>query len=75
MFWKFWRWGRKKTAANDTQETEAGQSAVPAPAAQVWPSASGVREILALHQLVGNQAVLAMLARRAVAPSARDHGS
>lgn len=76
MWWKFWKWGKKKTG-NDTapELVTAEESGGPDPMAPKWPGAAGVREVLALQQLVGNQAVLAMLAQRSLAAKGRDHGT
>ncbi len=58
MQWKFWRRGR-------SDKSETGSSAQPMP--QDWRTlpllpANTVKEVLGLQQLIGNQAVLRLLA-------------
>ena len=58
MQWRFWRRGRR-------DKSEMGDTALPIP--QDWRTlpplpASTVKELLALQQLIGNQAVLRHLA-------------
>lgn len=78
MWWKFWKPRRKKTSNDTEQDTVRAapdESAGPAAMGPLWAGAAGVREVLALQHLVGNQAVLEMLARRTMTAKTRDHGS
>ena len=58
MQWRFWRRGKKKDA--DDVALERVRADAPASA---WPANAGAKEILGLQQLVGNQAVLRLLAK------------
>jgi hypothetical protein len=57
MQWRFWRRGKKRDP-DDTALERVEANAGPA-----WPASAGAKEILGLQQLVGNQAVLRLLAK------------
>jgi hypothetical protein len=72
MQWRFWRRGGRK---KDADESALEQSRAEANAALAWPASAGAKEILGLQQLVGNQAVLRMLARNSNGTNAKSQGS
>ena len=58
MHWRFWRRGKKKDADHAAREGSRADAN-----ALAWPASAGAKEILGLQQLVGNQAVLRLLAK------------
>jgi hypothetical protein len=59
MQWRFWRRGKKR----DVDDAALEQLRAEANAGPAWPASAGAKEILGLQQLVGNQAVLRLLAK------------
>jgi hypothetical protein len=72
MQWRFWRHGGKKKDADDSA---LDQSRTDANATLGWPASAGAKEILGLQQLVGNQAVLRMLAKSSNGAPVKRQGS
>jgi hypothetical protein len=58
MQWRFWKRGKKKNADESATEPLCADAG-----AFTWPASAGAKEILGLQQLVGNQAVLRLLAK------------
>lgn len=71
MNWRFWRHGGKKS---DADESALGQSRADANAMAGWPANAGTKEILGLQKLVGNQAVLRLLAKDSNATQVKRQG-
>jgi hypothetical protein len=71
MQWKFWKLGAKKKDADESalEALRAGGNA-----ALGWPANAGPQEILGLQKLVGNQAVLRMLAKNPPGASVKKQG-
>ena len=72
MNWRFWRRGGKK---KDADEPALEQSRAEVNEAPGWPANAGAREILGLQQLVGNQAVLRLLAKDSNGTHAKSQGT
>jgi hypothetical protein len=70
MQWRFWRRAKK----NDTDESALEPPRTDANTVS-WPASAGAKEILGLQQLVGNQAVLRLLAKNSNGTRAKSYGS
>lgn len=72
MKWRICRRGGRKKGED---ESAPDQSGADAHVVRAWPASAGAKEILGLQQLVGNQAVLRLLAKDSSGAQVKAQGS